>query len=216
MRLRGRQKQQKGRRLRLQRQKLHHGTFRVKAASARSRFQPQRAQNGLFARLKKRRSGTGEPQRGQVMLLMICILMEPFVRLGRQLRPICAIRKQFGVSGKPPLSLVSASNQARMIAIWRHCSRLRSLTVELPTAAGWVKPVNDVSLQIAAGETLGLGRRIGQREDHAFAGADGIVAGRARASAAKRGLRHIDGGATNLWRPCARTNGARCAAAKSP
>ena len=34
--------------------------------------------------------------------------------------------------------------------------RLRSLTVELPTAAGWVKPVNEVSLQIAAGETLGL------------------------------------------------------------
>jgi oligopeptide/dipeptide ABC transporter ATP-binding protein len=33
---------------------------------------------------------------------------------------------------------------------------LRSLTVELPTAAGWVKPVNEVSLQIAAGETLGL------------------------------------------------------------
>ncbi|MGB9472922.1 MAG: ATP-binding cassette domain-containing protein, partial [Candidatus Acidiferrum sp.] len=33
---------------------------------------------------------------------------------------------------------------------------LRSLTVELPTAAGWVKPVNGVSLQIAAGETLGL------------------------------------------------------------
>jgi oligopeptide/dipeptide ABC transporter ATP-binding protein len=30
------------------------------------------------------------------------------------------------------------------------------LTVALPTAAGWVKPVNDVSLQISAGETLGL------------------------------------------------------------
>jgi len=33
---------------------------------------------------------------------------------------------------------------------------IRSLTVELPTAVGWVKPVNDVSLQIAAGQTLGL------------------------------------------------------------
>jgi peptide/nickel transport system ATP-binding protein len=33
---------------------------------------------------------------------------------------------------------------------------LRSVTVELPTAAGWVKPVNDVSVEIAAGETLGL------------------------------------------------------------
>jgi oligopeptide/dipeptide ABC transporter ATP-binding protein len=30
------------------------------------------------------------------------------------------------------------------------------LTVELPTARGWVRPVNDLSLRIAAGETLGL------------------------------------------------------------
>jgi oligopeptide/dipeptide ABC transporter ATP-binding protein len=33
---------------------------------------------------------------------------------------------------------------------------LCKLTVELPTAAGWVKPVNEVSLQIAPGGTLGL------------------------------------------------------------
>src|SRR5437667_3248330 len=30
------------------------------------------------------------------------------------------------------------------------------LTVELPTASGWVRPVNEVSLRIAAGESLGL------------------------------------------------------------
>jgi oligopeptide/dipeptide ABC transporter ATP-binding protein len=30
------------------------------------------------------------------------------------------------------------------------------LTVELPTPRGWVRPVNDISLHIAAGETLGL------------------------------------------------------------
>lgn len=30
------------------------------------------------------------------------------------------------------------------------------LTVELPTAAGWVRPVNEVSLRIGAGEALGL------------------------------------------------------------
>jgi oligopeptide/dipeptide ABC transporter ATP-binding protein len=30
------------------------------------------------------------------------------------------------------------------------------LTVELPTPRGWVRPVNDVSIAIAAGETLGL------------------------------------------------------------
>jgi oligopeptide/dipeptide ABC transporter ATP-binding protein len=33
---------------------------------------------------------------------------------------------------------------------------LDALTVELATPAGWVKPVNEVFLQIAAGETLGL------------------------------------------------------------
>lgn len=33
---------------------------------------------------------------------------------------------------------------------------ISGLTVELPTAAGWVRPVNEVSLQIAEGEALGL------------------------------------------------------------
>jgi len=33
---------------------------------------------------------------------------------------------------------------------------LRSFTVELPTAVGWVRPVNEISLKIAPGETLGL------------------------------------------------------------
>src|ERR1700739_2295445 len=33
---------------------------------------------------------------------------------------------------------------------------VRGLTVELPTAAGWVRPVNEVSLSIGAGESLGL------------------------------------------------------------
>ena len=33
---------------------------------------------------------------------------------------------------------------------------VRGLTVELPTVAGWVRPVNDVSLRIAAGEALGM------------------------------------------------------------
>src|ERR1700692_1664390 len=34
--------------------------------------------------------------------------------------------------------------------------QVRGLNVELPTPAGWVRPVNDVSLRIAAGESLGL------------------------------------------------------------
>lgn len=46
------------------------------AVLARSTFQPQRVQNGLFAPLKKRRNGTCEPQRGQVMLLITYILSE--------------------------------------------------------------------------------------------------------------------------------------------
>lgn len=33
---------------------------------------------------------------------------------------------------------------------------VRGLTVELPTPAGWVRPVNEVSLRIDAGESLGL------------------------------------------------------------
>jgi ABC-type glutathione transport system ATPase component len=33
---------------------------------------------------------------------------------------------------------------------------IRRLTVELPTTQGWVRPVNEVSLQIGAGECLGL------------------------------------------------------------
>src|SRR5712664_4548062 len=33
---------------------------------------------------------------------------------------------------------------------------VRGLTVELPTPAGWIRPVNEVSLRIAAGESLGL------------------------------------------------------------
>jgi peptide/nickel transport system ATP-binding protein len=33
---------------------------------------------------------------------------------------------------------------------------LRELTVELPTAGGWVRPVNEVSLRIEPGEALGL------------------------------------------------------------
>jgi oligopeptide/dipeptide ABC transporter ATP-binding protein len=33
---------------------------------------------------------------------------------------------------------------------------IRALSVEMPTAQGWVRPVNEVSLRIAAGECLGL------------------------------------------------------------
>jgi ABC-type glutathione transport system ATPase component len=33
---------------------------------------------------------------------------------------------------------------------------VRNLTVDLPTAAGWIRPVNDISFQLAPAESLGL------------------------------------------------------------
>jgi ABC-type glutathione transport system ATPase component len=38
----------------------------------------------------------------------------------------------------------------------RNLLEVCGLTVELPTPTGWVRPVNDVSLQIGEGESLGL------------------------------------------------------------
>src|SRR5271155_5200208 len=40
----------------------------------------------------------------------------------------------------------------------RSTSRLevKGLTVELPTEAGWIRPVNDVSFSLDEGETLGI------------------------------------------------------------
>jgi oligopeptide/dipeptide ABC transporter ATP-binding protein len=43
-----------------------------------------------------------------------------------------------------------------MINVMTPLLEVRGLIVELPTAAGWVRPVNEVSLRIAAGESLGL------------------------------------------------------------
>ena len=33
---------------------------------------------------------------------------------------------------------------------------VRGLTVKLPTRAGWIRPVNDVSFSLGEGETLGI------------------------------------------------------------
>ncbi len=70
--------------------------FALKAASARSRFHPQRAQNGLYPGLKKRRIRTCDPQRGQVMLGMIRILTEPFVFPASSCDPFALIGNSFG------------------------------------------------------------------------------------------------------------------------
>jgi hypothetical protein len=52
--------------------------------------------------------------------------------------------------------------------------RICGLTVQLPATAGWVRPVNGVSLRIAAGECVGL---VGEREGDVVVDVDGIVAG---------------------------------------
>jgi len=44
----------------------------------------------------------------------------------------------------------------RIINVMLPLLEVRGLTVELPTAAGWVRPVNEVSLRISKGESLGL------------------------------------------------------------
>jgi peptide/nickel transport system permease protein len=44
----------------------------------------------------------------------------------------------------------------RIIKAMAHLLEVRGLSVELPTPAGWVRPVNEVSLRIGAGESLGL------------------------------------------------------------
>jgi ABC-type glutathione transport system ATPase component len=47
-------------------------------------------------------------------------------------------------------------NFVRIINMMTPLLEVRGLTVELPTAEGWVRPVNEVSLRINAGESLGL------------------------------------------------------------
>ncbi len=51
-----------------------------------------------------------------------------------------------------------AKTDHRIYSKMIHMSLLdvRNLTVDLPTAAGWIRPVNDVSFQLAPAESLGL------------------------------------------------------------
>lgn len=44
----------------------------------------------------------------------------------------------------------------RMIQNVTSLLEVRNLIVDLPTAAGWIRPVNDVSFQLARTESLGL------------------------------------------------------------
>jgi oligopeptide/dipeptide ABC transporter ATP-binding protein len=69
--------------------------------------------------------------------------------------------------------------------------QLRGLTVELPTPAGWVRPVNDVSLRIGAGESLGLVGESGSGKTMMALALMGLLPTGARAS----GAATIDDGA---------------------
>jgi peptide/nickel transport system ATP-binding protein len=59
---------------------------------------------------------------------------------------------------------------------------VRGLTVELGTAAGWVRPVNDVSLRIGAGRSLGLVGESGSGKTMLALALMGLLPGGARVS----------------------------------
>ena len=76
---------------------------------------------------------------------------------------------------------------------------VRGLTVELPTAAGAIRPVNDVSLHIAAGEALGLVGESGSGKTMLALALMGLLPAGARASGeARLAARNGTSGAANL------------------
>jgi ABC-type multidrug transport system fused ATPase/permease subunit len=127
----------------------------LSATSARSTFHPQRPQKGLLERAKNWRIGTGEPQRGQVTPLMVGILVDLSLREEDEFGgfyfadAFCRFRATRGFVVKNSATKLYDDEMDSLISI-------RSLMVELPTAAGWVRPVNGVSLQIGALECVGL------------------------------------------------------------
>ena len=72
---------------------------------------------------------------------------------------------------------------------------IRGLTVELPTAQGWVRPVNDVSLRIAAGECWGLVGESGSGKTMLSLALMGLLPVGARVS----GEAWLRGGPAALW-----------------
>ena len=71
---------------------------------------------------------------------------------------------------------------------------VRGLTVELPTAAGWVRPVNEVSLNIAAGESLGLVGESGSGKTMLSLALVGLLPPGARVSASSSSLSFLASG----------------------
>src|ERR1700740_946902 len=69
------------------------------------------------------------------------------------------------------------------------------LTVELATPAGWVRPVNDVSLRIAAGESLGLVGESGSGKTMLALALTGLLPSGARVSGEawlKKGVKELE------------------------
>ncbi len=73
----------------------------------------------------------------------------------------------------------------------------RGLTVDLPTARGWVRPVNEVSLRIGAGESLGLVGESGSGKTMLALALMGLLPTGAKVSGEAR-LAAGTGGAQNL------------------
>ena len=104
---------------------------------------------------------------------------------------------------------------------------VRGLTVELPTRAGWVRPVNDVSFSLGEGETLGIVGESGSGKTMLSLALMGLEPPGARRSgeAWLRERRANGNGAsagnrprpsTRISSPPRRRKCARCAAATSP
>ena len=74
---------------------------------------------------------------------------------------------------------------------------VRRLTVELPTESGWIRPVNDVTFSIAAGETLGIVGESGSGKTILSLALMGLEPPGARRSG-EAWLRTRDGARTNL------------------
>src|SRR5215475_4895317 len=77
---------------------------------------------------------------------------------------------------------------------------LRGLVVELPTPAGWVRPVNEVSLRIAEGEAVGLVGESGSGKTMMALAMMGLLPLGARVSGEARIESSAGRNATNLTR----------------
>ena len=87
---------------------------------------------------------------------------------------------------------------------------LRGLTVELPTARGWVRPVNEVSLRIGAGESLGLVGESGSGKTMLSLALMGLLPPGARVSGEAM-LSPRDMASRRIWRRWKRRAGGDCA-----